>query len=104
MQSEGIRHKCLIYDGEPAEQLTVVVPLLLDGLHDNWRCLYLGDPDTVGLVHQALGARGVDTAREIDRGALMLSSDRSHLGSDGSFDPSAMVDGLCGAIDDAVTA
>jgi signal transduction histidine kinase len=104
MQSGSVdsRHKCLIYDGEPAEQLPVVVPLLLDGLRDNWRCLYLGDPATVELVDDALGRRGVDTRREIDRRALVLSSDRGHLGADGNFDPIAMVDGLCAAIDDAV--
>ena len=45
--AEVSRHKCLIYDGEPSEQLPVVVPLLADGLRDNWRCLYLGSPDAV---------------------------------------------------------
>src|SRR5688500_15938002 len=97
------RHKCLIYEGHPAEQLPVVVPLLLDGLRQNWRCLYLGDPEAVGLVDDALAKRGIDTRREIDRKALVLSSDRGHLGSDGRFDPVAMVDGLCSSIDEAVS-
>src|ERR1041385_2776419 len=96
------RHKCLIYDGHPAEQLGVVVPLLLDGLRDNWRCLYLGDPETVELVDDALVQRGVDTDEAIEHRALLLSSDRGHLKSDGSFDPIAMVDGLCDTIDEAV--
>jgi signal transduction histidine kinase len=95
------RHKCLIYDGEPSEQLPVIVPLLMDGLHDNWRCLYLGSPDALKMIDSALSARGVDTPRETKRGSLVLSSDRSHL-DDGAFDPRAMVDGLCVAIDDAV--
>ena len=95
------RHKCLIYDGHPMEQLGVVVPLLLDGLSDHWRCLYLGDPDTVELVDDALVQRGVDTEREVHRGALVLSSDRSHL-RNGLFDPIAMVDGLCASVDEAV--
>ncbi len=30
------RHKCLIYDGHPSEQLPVVVPLLVNGLRENW--------------------------------------------------------------------
>lgn len=102
MLSGESRHKCLIYDGDPIEQLPVVVPLLIDGLRDQWRCLYLGAPETVELVHHALEERGIDTAGEIARRALVLSSDRSHLEADGTFDPIAMVDGLCAAIDDAV--
>jgi signal transduction histidine kinase len=95
------RHKCLIYDGHPSEQLPVVVPLLMDGLHENWRCLYLGSPDSVEMVDAALSGQGVDTSRQRDRGALVLSSDRSHL-EDGRFDPHAMVEGLRASIDDAV--
>ena len=97
------RHKCLVYDGDPAEQLPVVVPLLVEGLRDNWRCLYLGSPDAVRMVGTALDARGVEVERECDRGALSLSSDRGHLVG-GRFDPIAMVDGLCTGIDDAVRA
>ena len=99
--SDVSRHKCLVYDGDPAEQLPVVVPLLLDGLQDHWRCLYLGSPDTVAMVDSALQSRGVDTADQARRGALVFSSDRSHL-TGGRFDPDAMVDGLRDAITGAV--
>lgn len=95
------RHKCLVYEGPASAQLPVVVPLLLDGLKDDWRCLYLGSPESVQMVDEALGAKGVDTEREKERGALVLSSDRSHLQS-GVFDPTAMVTTLCSFIDDAV--
>jgi signal transduction histidine kinase len=98
---EVSRHKCLIYDGHPSEQLPVVVPLLLDGLHHHWRCLYLGDPEMVRMVAAALGAKGVDTAREVGRGALILSSDRSHLVG-GEFEPQVMIDGLRSLIDGAL--
>src|ERR1051325_2313493 len=100
--TEVSRHKCLIYDGDPSEQLPVVVPLLVDGLNDHWRCLYLGSPEAVGMVSTALSTTGVDTTRETDRGALIFSSDRSHLAG-GVFDPQVMVDGLCTAIDTAVS-
>lgn len=99
--SEVSRHKCLIYDGQPSEQLPVVVPLLLQGLSENWRCLYLGDPETVEIVRAALTARGTDVAGETARGALVFSSDRSHL-EGGGFDPRAMVGMLRGLIDQAV--
>jgi signal transduction histidine kinase len=100
---EVSRHKCLIYDGDAAEQLPVVVPLLEEGLSDNWRCLYLGSPDAIQMVDAALTAKGVDTHREMGRKALVLSSDRSHL-KDGRFDPGAMVDGLRSAIDESLRA
>jgi signal transduction histidine kinase len=99
--AESSRHKCLIYDGHPSEQLPVIVPLLMDGLSENWRCLYLGSPDTVKMVHSALADRGVDTESQTRRGALVFSSDRSHL-AQGLFDPETMIEGLCMAIDDAV--
>jgi signal transduction histidine kinase len=99
---EVSRHKCLIYDGDPVEQLPVVVPLLLDGLQDNWRCLYLGSPDSVQMVDAALATKGVDTRHEKTRRSLVLSSDRSHL-HDGRFDPEAMVDQLSASIDEALS-
>ena len=98
---EVSRHKCLIYDGHPSEQLPVVVPLLRDGLEHHWRCLYLGDPEMVRMVDSALGADGIDTASATGRGALIFSSDRSHLAG-GGFDPELMIDGLRALIDRAV--
>ena len=98
---EVSRHKCLIYDGHPSEQLPVIVPLLMDGLRENLRCLYLGNPEMIGMVDSALTAKGVDTAREVQRGALVLSSDRGHL-EGGGFDPHGMVAMLRQIIDDAV--
>src|SRR5579864_6924548 len=99
--SEVSRHKCLIYDGHPSEQLPVVIPLLTDGLQNNWRCLYLGSPEMVEMVDTALVATGIDTAREAERGALVFSSDRSHLAGD-TFVPETMIDGLCSLIDDSL--
>jgi signal transduction histidine kinase len=82
--SEVSRHKCLIYDGDPSEQLPVVVPLLMDGLHENWRCLYLGSGmlalgrvvetdmrripvDLTALAHEvARELRAVEPARSVD--------------------------------------
>jgi signal transduction histidine kinase len=99
---EASRHKCLIYDGHPAEQLPVIAPLLIEGLRSRQRCLYLGNPEMVKMVDGALASRGVDTAAEARRGALILSSDRSHLQS-GTFDPRTMVTMLRGMIDEAVS-
>lgn len=95
------RHKCLIYDGAPAEQLPVVVPLLKERLSDNWRCLYLGSPNDVRMVEGALAQEGIDTRREQERNALVLSSSRDHLVG-GRFDPGAMIDMLRTTVEAAV--
>lgn len=100
---EVSRHKCLIYEGDPSEQLPVVIPFLLDGLGNNWRCLYLGSPKAVRMAEQALAANGINTANETKRGALILSTDNSHLNT-GAFEPKKMVDWLSQAVDDAVNA
>lgn len=99
-QVETSRHKCLIYDGHPSEQLPVIVPLIMNGLRENRRCLYLGPPEMLQMVDTALAAKGVNIAKETRRGALVFSSDRSHL-RDG-FDPYSMIGMLTDLIDDAV--
>jgi signal transduction histidine kinase len=99
--ADASRHKCLIYDGDPSEQLPVVIPFLADGLRNNWRCLYLGSPEMVRMVDSALAAEGIDAASELKKGALVLSSERSHL-SNGSFEPGMIIDMLCALIDSAV--
>jgi HTH-type transcriptional regulator, bacterioopsin transcriptional activator and related proteins len=98
---EASRHKCLVYDGQPSDQLPVVVPFLKTGLRDNWRCLYLGSPETLGMLDGALRKAGIDPAAEMKRGSLVFSSERQHL-SQGVFDPRAIVKGLREMIDGAV--
>ncbi len=98
---EASRHRCLIYEGQPSEQLPVIVPLLAESLRENRRCLYLGDPGMVGMLRDELFRSGVDVGREAARGALVFSSDRSHLDG-GSFDPAMMVEMLRGLVDAAV--
>jgi signal transduction histidine kinase len=80
----------------------VVVPLLLDGLSKNERCLYLGDGDTITMVRAALASHGVDVEGLVARSALVFSSDRPP--DDAAFDPQAMVGMLVDAIDEAVRA
>jgi signal transduction histidine kinase len=99
--AEVSRHKCLIYEGHPSEQLPVVVPFIMEGLHDNWRCFYLGSPEMVDMVGSALTGRGIDVGRETRRGSLVLSSARDHLGS-GTFFPQAMAENLSTLSDRAV--
>lgn len=95
------RHKCLIYEGQPSDQLPIVVPFLSNGLQENWRCLYLGNPEMVQMVGAALSSRSIDVAYEEKRGSLLLSSDRDHLGN-GTFHPETMVERLCALVDESV--
>jgi signal transduction histidine kinase len=99
--AEVSRHKCLIYDGDPREQMPVVIPFLKEGLRDNWRCLYLGKPEVVDLIRAGLTEQHIDVAGATGRGALILSSDREHLGN-GTFHPRKMVEFLGTLVDDAV--
>lgn len=99
--AEESRHKCLIYEGHPSEQLPIIVPLLQQGLAEGRRCVYLGDPETIVMVRDDVKAKGVDVAFETARGALVFSSDRSHL-EGGGFDPKSMVAMLRDLIDEAV--
>jgi signal transduction histidine kinase len=95
------RHKCLIYEGRPSEQLPVIVPLLLEGLRENYRCLYLAAPESVSMLRAALKEKGVDPAALEKAGALVLSSDRSHLDG-GKFRPRDMVESLRSSAKQAV--
>jgi signal transduction histidine kinase len=99
--AEVSRHKCLIYEGDPKEQMPVVIPFLKEGLQDNWRCLYLGTPDAVNMISSGLTAQNIDVAAEMNRGTLILSSARDHL-NDGSFHPEKMVEHLGTLVDGAV--
>src|ERR1700733_2673171 len=91
LETAGVsRHKCLIYEGHPSQQLPVVIPFLTGGLQDNWRCLYLGSPEMVQMVDGALQQSGVNTESQMKRGSLILSSDRGHL-ENGGFNPRQMV-------------
>ncbi|HSN86072.1 MAG TPA: MEDS domain-containing protein, partial [Thermoanaerobaculia bacterium] len=68
-------HLCLIYDS-PGGQLSALVPFLLSGLSSGERGLFLGSREKCREVERALEAQGVEVGREIERGALVLLSDR----------------------------
>jgi signal transduction histidine kinase len=98
---EPSRHKCLIYDGHPAEQLPVVIPFLTDGLQNNWRCFYLGSPEMIQMIDSSLEGHGVQASQEVHRGALVMSSDRSYLAG-GEFNPRMLADMLGDLVDESV--
>lgn len=84
------RHQCLIYDGSPAKQLPALTALILRRLRENWRCVYLNSAPMIAGIRSYLAASGLDVARTVDSGALVLSSAQDHLVR-GCFDKARML-------------
>jgi len=95
------RHQCLIYEGSPAKHLRALAAGIVENLKKNKRCLYLNSPTMVSGIRSYLAAAGVDLAHEMERGALVLSCDESHL-VDGQFDSGRMLALLEDAIEEAL--
>jgi hypothetical protein len=91
------RHQCMIYEGSPAKHLSGIAALIQRMLRENRRCLYLNSPPMVAGLRSYLAAAGLDVAQEVAKGALVLSSEQTHL-VDGHFD----VDRMLGMLADAV--
>jgi hypothetical protein len=95
------RHQCLIYEGSPSRQLPELAALVSQKLNENFRCLYLDSPVMVAGISCYLAAAGIDIARELGKGSLMLSSDQQHL-IKGRFDVDQMMQTLEGALAQAL--
>jgi hypothetical protein len=96
------RHQCLIYEKSPADYLQVLAGSVIANLKANQRCLYLNSPTMVAGMRCSLAAEGLDLSSEIEKGALILTSDQSHL-SEGMFDVGRMLDLLKNAVQQALT-
>jgi hypothetical protein len=95
------RHQCLIYSGSPAQHLPALAALIRRKLDERHRCLYLDSPPIVAGMRSYLAAAGVDVARAVEKGSLVLSSDQGHL-VDGHFDADVMLRGLEDAVQQAL--
>ena len=95
------RHQCLIYSGSPARHLPALAALMRRKLEERHRCLYLDSPPMVAGMRSYLSAAGVDVAREVEKGSLVLSSDQGHL-VDGHFDVDLMIRSLEEAVQQAL--
>ena len=96
------RHQCLVYSGSPARHLPALAVLMRRKLEERHRCLYLDSPPMVAGMRSYLSAAGVDVAREVATGSLVLSSDQGHL-VDGHFDADLMLRALEDALQQALT-
>ena len=96
------RHQCLIYKGSPAKHLESLATAIVGKLNANIRCLYLNSPPMVAGISSYLAARGLNVAESVEKGDLVLSSDRSHV-VEGRFTGSRMLEMLEEAVDQART-
>lgn len=96
------RHQCLIYSGSPARHLPALAALIRAKVGERYRCLYLDSPTMIAGMRSYLAAAGVDVAREVGMGSLVLSSDQRHL-VDGHFDVDLMVQSLEESVHQALT-
>lgn len=71
-------------------------------LNERHRCLYLDCPPMIAGMRSYLAAAGVDVAREVGKGSLVLSSDQGHL-ENGHFDGDRMLQGLETAVHQALS-
>jgi len=84
-------HLCLIYDSA-AERLAALVPFLRGALEAGERGLFFGPAESCFGVERALENAGIPVGREIERGALVLLSDRGICLEGGRFDSNCMKD------------
>lgn len=87
------RHQCLIYRGNPADQLAGLALHIRKRLEANYRCLYLNSPEMVAGIRAYLTSSGLDVHEAVTQGRLILSSGQDHL-TDGAFDATRMLDML----------
>jgi len=91
----------MVYDGSPLRQLSGLARLMAAKLKTNNRCFYLHRPDMVAEFESSLAAAGVDVRKEVQKGSLILSSDRNHL-INGRFSVDRMLGMLANAVDHAL--
>ncbi|HWN40901.1 MAG TPA: MEDS domain-containing protein, partial [Thermoanaerobaculia bacterium] len=84
-------HLCLIYDSAD-EKLAALVPFLRTGLARDERSLFLGMLPGCRAIEHTLVSEGIPVGHEIDRGALVLLSDRDSWLDRGRFDPNSFKD------------
>ncbi len=84
-------HLCLVFD-TLAEQSAALAAFLKAGNAAGERCLYIGSSGGAHGLERALEAEGFPLGREIERGGLVLLTDRKRWLPAGRFDPWELMD------------
>jgi hypothetical protein len=95
------KHQCLIYKGSPSGHLANLANILAGKLKSNHRCIYLHSPSMVEEMRACLCGLGLDVAKEVEKGSLILTSDQTHL-EEGRFNPERMLNFMRNAVKQAV--
>lgn len=95
------RHQCMIYKGAPSTQLPAIAAQVKQKLAENFRCFYLNSPPMVSGLRSTLAALGINVAKEVDEGRLILTSETA-LDPDGKFDSELMLGKLEDTLDQAL--
>ena len=72
--------------------LRSVIPFFAEGLKGGERCFYAAGPETIARVKKELRAEGIDVDEAVEKGQLVLLSDKDPLLSNGKFDPRYLVE------------
>ena len=86
-------HICIFYRDETS-LIENLVPYLATGLRRNERCFCVQKQHIIPQVLQGLEALGVNTALEMELGALDVHEDDEFYFSSGRFEPQALMDSL----------
>ena len=84
------QHACLLYGGKE-DPLATVAPFIAAGLEAGERCLYVVGEHDPEHIQRSLEAAGIDVARQLERGALVLVGRWEVAFPNGEFDPAAMI-------------
>ncbi len=94
-------HICVFYRNA-GTLLETIAPYIVDGLRKGERCFCAQKPDFIPRLLRALEAHGVDTHREMQRGALEIHSEDEVYFPGGKFEPQLMMEMLMHSIQDAL--
>ena len=101
-REEPPRHQCYVYGGAPSKTLRAMASMIDRKLRANIRVLYINSPPMVAGIRSYLASIGVEVEKQVESGALILSSEQSHL-VEGRFDAELMLATLEGAVENALT-
>ena len=94
-------HTCLVYELEE-EQVRAAAHFIAEGLRKGERCAFAADGRAAEHVTAALRGAGVDTGRELGRGALLYSTPEETYLREGQFDPEGQFDHVGGLVERSV--
>lgn len=84
-------HLCLISES-PEEPAAALIPFFKTGLAAGDRCLSIGPAAAARRIERELALQGIAVGSELDRGALVLLTQRERWLPGGRFDPGEMMD------------